>query len=251
MQQNTRLRPLLVLLPGLDGIGKSFKPFTLAMEPADTSVITYPVDEALDYAELEIRVRSTLPEHRPYFLLADSFSGPVAARIAANPPSALVGTLFCATFVKNPYPLIGWAAPFAGLFPFKSLPRWIRAPLMWGSASPSRAPPRAKRATTAVDSAVLSHRIATLLAVDETSAFAKIRTPVLILSARGDRVIPRAAAMHMVRTLPHARHIEVDGPHLVIQTRAAICATIVTEFMKEHAALQEPPCQNASQSAST
>jgi pimeloyl-ACP methyl ester carboxylesterase len=251
MQQIAASRPFLVLLPGMDGIGKSFRQFSLAMQPAiDTSIVTYPVDEALDYAELEHRARGLLPKERPFFLLAESFSGPIAARIAADPPRGLLGTVFCATFVKNPYPMLGWAAPFAGLFPFKSLPRWVRAPLMWGSSTPSHAPPRAERATSAVDDRVLRHRIATVLAVDETAAMATIALPTLIVSARSDRVIPRAATMHMLRTLPHARHVELDGPHLVLQTRPAICATIVTEFLKEHAGREEPPCQNASVSGS-
>jgi sigma-B regulation protein RsbQ len=243
IQQTTSSRPLLVLLPGMDGIGKSFKQFSQAMKPAiDTCIVTYPLDEALDYGELETCVRGVLPKHRAFFLLAESFSGPIAARIAADPPQALVATIFCATFVKNPYPLLGWAAPFAGLFPFKSLPRWVRAPLMWGSGSPSRAPPRAERATSAVDAAVLRHRIATLLAVDETAAMATIRSPALIMRPRGDRVIPRTAALHMARTLPHARYIELDGPHLVLQTQSLMCATIVTEFMEQCLRLEEPAC---------
>ncbi len=234
MQQIAASRPLLVLLPGLDGIGKSFRQFSLAMQPAtDTSIVTYPVDQALDYGELETLARGLLPKEHPFFLLAESFSGPIAARIAADPPRALIGTVFCATFVKNPYPMLAWAAPFAGLFPFKSLPRWVRAPLMWGSSTPSHAPPRAERATTAVDAAVLRHRIATVLAVDETAALAKIMLPTLIIGARSDRVIPRAATIHMTRTLPQARHVELDGPHLLLQTRPAICATIITEFMTE------------------
>ena len=246
MQQTTSVRPLLMLLPGMDGIGKSFGAFSQAMRPTlDTCVVTYPVDEALDYGELETRVRGVLPKHRPFFLLAESFSGPVAARIAADPPQALLGIIFCASFVKNPYPWLGWAAPFAGLFPFKSLPRWVRAPLMWGSGSPRHAPPRAERATSAVDAAVLRHRIATLLAVDETVAMARIRTPALIMCARGDRVLPRAAALYMKQTLPHARYMELDGPHLVLQTRPAICATIVAEFMKDCVRLEETTCQTA------
>jgi hypothetical protein len=34
-----------------------------------------------------------------------------------------------------PYPRPAWARRLVAFLPLKSLPRWMRAPLMWGSAS--------------------------------------------------------------------------------------------------------------------
>jgi pimeloyl-ACP methyl ester carboxylesterase len=227
------LIPTIILLPGLDGTGKLFNRFVLALGAnVDTQIVAYPVNRSLGYAELEILVRAALPTDRPYFLLGESFSGPIAIRIAADPPPGLLGVILCVTFAKNPYPLLGWARPLAAWLPIRSLPRWVRAPFMWGMPSADGAPAQSERATAGVDEVVLRHRIAALLAVDETAGLARIQIPTLVLSASGDRVIPRAATMHMLRTQPRALSIEIVGPHLLLQSRPAECAAAVTRFMR-------------------
>lgn len=228
-----RLAPLLVLLPGLDGTGKLFAQFVEALGAAvDTQIVRYPVDRRLGYGELEQLVRAALPTERRYVLLGESFSGPIAIRIGADPPPRLIGIILCVTFAKNPYPLLGWARPLAARLPVKSLPRWFRAPFMWGAASPTRAPAKVDRATAGVDDEVLRHRIAALLAVDESAALARIKLPILVLRATGDHVIRNAATRHMLRTQPRAQLIEIEGPHLLLQTRADECRSAVTLFMQ-------------------
>jgi pimeloyl-ACP methyl ester carboxylesterase len=102
---------------------------------------------------------------------------------------------------------------------------------MWGSASPQRAPAQRDRAIAGVSPAVIRHRIAALLAVDETAALGRIRMPTLVLRARGDRVISRAATQWILKTLPGAELAEIDGPHLLLQSRPAECADIVLKFL--------------------
>src|SRR5262245_41048704 len=73
------LRPTLVLLPGLDGTGKLFGPFVeRAHATFDVKVVEYPADERLGYPELEALVGRGLPTSGPFFLVAESFSGPIA-----------------------------------------------------------------------------------------------------------------------------------------------------------------------------
>lgn len=222
-----------MLLPGLDGTGKLFSHFVGALGSSiETQIVTYPVDQRLGYAELESLVRAALPTDRVYVVLAESFSGPIAIRIAADPAEGLVGVILCVTFAKNPYPLLAWARPWAGALPVRSLPRWVRAPFMWGALSTDRAPDEVERATAAVDEVVLRHRIAAVLAVDETDALARIHIPTLVMHATGDHVVPSAATEHILRTLPGAELIEVDGPHLLLQTRSSECAAAVTRFIR-------------------
>jgi pimeloyl-[acyl-carrier protein] methyl ester esterase len=220
------------LLPGLDGTGKLFDNFLRALGSGlETQVMTYPLDQPLGYAELEALVRAALPKDRPHVLLAESFSGPIGIRIAADPPAGLTGIILCVTFAKNPYPLFGWAGSLAAGFPFKSLPRWVRAPFTWGSLSPDIAPEEAAPATAQVDEAVLRHRISAVLAVDETDALARIKIPALVLQASADFVVPSSASEYILRILPEAQHIEVNGPHLLMQTCPAECAAAVTRFV--------------------
>ena len=46
-------------------------------------------------------------------------------------------------------------------------------------------------------------------------------------------MISQAATRWILKTLPAARLVEIDGPHLLLQTRPAECAAIVLKFMRE------------------
>jgi pimeloyl-ACP methyl ester carboxylesterase len=89
-----------------------------------------------------------------------------------------------------------------------------------------------ERAMSAVSAAVIRQRIAALLRVDETQALRRIKVPTLVLRARGDRVIPRAATRCIARVLPHAQLVEIDAPHLLLQTRPEECAAAVLRFLR-------------------
>jgi pimeloyl-ACP methyl ester carboxylesterase len=224
--------PTLVLLPGLDGTGKLFAAFAAVLRPDIPSlIVSYPKDQALGYEELEARVLADLPRGAPFFLLGESFSGPLAIRIAARAPPGLAGLILCASFAKNPYPWAAWARPLAAYLPLRSLPRWLRAPLMWGSVSPRQAPAQVDRAIAGVSPAVIRCRIAALLAVDETAALRRIRLPTLVLAASRDWVLPARATQWILQALPAARLVRIEGPHLLLQTCPAECATAVLEFI--------------------
>jgi pimeloyl-ACP methyl ester carboxylesterase len=225
---------LLVLLPGLDGTGKLFRGFINSIGAAlEPRIVSYPPDQPLGYEELESLIGAALPSQRPFFLLGESFSGPLAIRIAARSPPGLRGVVLCATFARNPYPWLRWAAPLAARVPVKSLPRWVRALLMCGSRSPRSAPPAAQRAIAGVDKAVIRRRIGALLTVDVSEELRRIRCPTLVISAARDRVIPRSAGRWIKENLPDARQVEIDGPHLLLQACPQVCANAVLQFIRD------------------
>ncbi len=226
--------PVLVLLPGLDGTGKLFAELLKALDlGVSAQVVRYPPDVPLSYDELETLVRAALPSRGAFVLLGESFSGPLAIRIAARPPPGLAGLILSVTFASNPFPRLAWARRLAAFLPLKSLPRWLRAPLMWGSASPSRAPRQSERAMAGVAAGVIRGRIAALLAVDETARLAEISVPTLVLCATRDRVVSKAATEKIMRGIAHARRVDVDGPHLLLQTCPQECAAAVLDFIRE------------------
>jgi len=221
------------MLPGLDGTGKLFADFIRAIgADAQVQVIIYPRDEPLGYGGLEALVRTALPTDRRYFLLGESFSGPLAIRIAADPPRGLAGVVLCGTFAKNPFPWLRWVRPILVRLPLKSMPRWLRALLMWGSAAPQRAPAAGERAMAGVAAAVIRHRIGEILAVDESGLLARIEVPVLVLRATRDRIVPSGATRSLLAGVRGAQILEIDGPHLLLQSRPKECAVPVLQFLR-------------------
>jgi len=224
--------PRLLLLPGLDGIGKRLARLTSVLSPAAAvELVRYPAQEPLGYEQLEAQLRARLPP-TPFVLLAESFSGPLAIRVAAAPPPSLRGLILASSFARFPLPCPRWAIPLAARLPVKSLPRWLRAPLLSGSLDPRTAPRTEERSMAAVSAAVIRHRIAELLRVDERGRLRTVQVPVLILSARADRVLSRRAARALKAHCPHAELLELEGPHALLQHRPERCAEAVLQFME-------------------
>jgi pimeloyl-ACP methyl ester carboxylesterase len=198
----------------------------------ETRIIRYPTDRPLGYAELEVLVRSELPQDRCFVLLGESFSGPIAIRIAARPPAGLAGLILCATFARNPYPWLRWAHRLTILVPIKSLPKWARALIMWGRDASNRIPAQSDRAIADVAGRVVRRRIAEILQVDAGDALRRVTLPSLIVYATRDRVIPRAATRWLRSQLPAATQAPIDGPHLLLQARPRECAAAIADFLR-------------------
>lgn len=227
------MMPQLVILPGLDGTGARITAFVREIERVvPVQILKYPPDRPMGYAELESLVRQGLPRGERYVLLAESFSGPVGIRVAADPPPGLAGLILCGTFARNPLPWLRAVRALAVRVPFKSLPRWLRAPLLWGSGDPRRAPLRAERASAGVSPAVIRRRLHEVLTVDVTRQLAAIGLPTLILSATRDRIVPRAAARLLVQGRAEAEVVDIEGPHLLLQARPAESASAVLRFLR-------------------
>src|SRR5688572_4533538 len=104
----------LFLLPGLDGTATLHSAFAAAVSHAfdSVTVVSYPTDQALGYSALESLARAALPPVAPFVLLGESFSGPIALSIAADPPPNLVGLVLSTTFARSPVPIFSALASF-------------------------------------------------------------------------------------------------------------------------------------------
>lgn len=223
-------RSLLVLLPGLDGTGVMFEPFLKAAGDFEARVVRYP-EALVSYAACLHHARTLLPRDRPYVLLGESFSGPVALALAAERPEGLVALVLCGTFARNPRPGLAWTAPLLGLLPPMRLPlgairflllgRWATGPLM----------DLVRRVLPAVPKATLRDRLLAVIAVDQTPLLSRIHVPALALVAAHDRLVPAAATRHL-RT--HLRGLDIatlQGPHWLLQTRPDAAAQALRDFL--------------------
>jgi pimeloyl-[acyl-carrier protein] methyl ester esterase len=220
----------LVLLPGLDGTGELFSRFVASLRSHDVQVVDYPRDRALGYAALEEFVRERLPREMDYFLLAESFSGPIAISIAASSPSHLKGLILCGSFAANPLPALGPLSTLFGYLPAVRVPATWTAPWLYAG----RETPELRRAhadaMAKVSREAVHARVAAVLAVDHRPLLARIKVPMLYLRATADRLIPEAAGRVIVDARPDTEWVEIDAPHFLLQTEPEACARVVEKF---------------------
>ena len=89
----------------MDGTGELFADFIAALHDAVVPlVVSYPKGQVLDYEALTEFARASIPFDRPFVLLGESFSGPVAIALAAFRPPGLRGLILCCSFARNPVP---------------------------------------------------------------------------------------------------------------------------------------------------
>ena len=87
--------PKLILLPGMDGTGELFADFVKALPNLEIEVMRYPTDRHLSYEQLVPIVRSGISASEPFVFVAESFSTPLAIKLAADNPSNLKGVVIC------------------------------------------------------------------------------------------------------------------------------------------------------------
>jgi pimeloyl-[acyl-carrier protein] methyl ester esterase len=220
---------IVVLLPGMDGSGSLFDDFIAALGTR-TITIAYPPDRPLNYEQLECFVESSLPGE-PYILLGESFSGPIAIRLASRCLPNLQAVVLVCTFATLPgrrAPV--WFRKFAALIPFWRVPVRFGAPALLGD---DHSPALRRKLLEAVERVVPSvwrARLGAILDVDVTAELATIRVPILYLRAERDRVVPQAAAAIISSQAVHARVVTISGPHALLQCRPSQCAAALKVF---------------------
>lgn len=220
----------LVLLPGLDGTGLLLGEFAAACGPrVEVLPLAYPADRPLDYPELEALIRARLPRDRPFFLLAESFSGPLGIRLGAAPPPGLQGLILCCTFAHQPLPAC--LGPLLPPLPHSLLPLGLLGLLVLGAFATPALQAQLAAALRQVSPAVLRHRARAALAVDVRDCLPRIRMPVLCLQADADRLIPSRVSRWVAEQIPGAQRVDFHAPHFLLQVLPGPCAARVQDFM--------------------
>ena len=221
----------LVILPGMDGGGALLAPFVAALPPwIEAEVFEYPHELPLGYEALEARVRARLASSRePVALVAESFSGPIAIRIAADPPAHLAAVVLVATFAALPFPAAARFAVTPLLFA-RPPPRAVLRRTLLSPASSDALVEGLRAAIERTAPAVMAHRIRAALEIDVRAELARVLLPVLVLEGRKD---------HLLRSLLRARHdlhaVTLDAPHLVLESAPEESAGAIAAFLAAHA----------------
>ncbi len=223
----------LVVLPGLDGTATLHSGFFSAATHLFESFVTvpYPLQQPLGYSALETLVRAALPPTGPFVLLGESFSGPIALSIAANPPSNLVGVVLSTSFGNSPLPALSPLAAFARFAPVRSVPLSLMSWWLLGRWATPQLETSLQNALRAVSPAVLRFRAAAALRAHSPN-LAAVSVPVLYLRATQDRLLSSSAGEQLVSSIPRCRLTDIAGPHLLLQAAPQACARAVGDFAR-------------------
>jgi len=224
----------LVLLPGLDGTGRLFGDIVKILPPAlTTTIVSYPTDRFLPYAELLQHVSAAVPQTERFVVLAESFSTPLALKYAATNPSNLAAVVICAGFARNP--IGGWsrlvktvAKPW--IFTLKA-PRFVLEYFLTGENPPSALIQKIREISRLMRPEVLSGRVREVLECDATNDLARTKVPIMYLRGLHDRLLSPSCHREILRIRPDVVFATIEAPHLVLQREPQKAANLIVAFM--------------------
>ena len=207
-----------------------FEPFVDAA-PAGLAIRSQPLpfDRPRGYHELADWVVEHLPAE-PVALIAESFSGPLALLVADRCPR-VAAIVLCASFIESPLAI-----------PFPKLPLffWKRPPpeallqffLTGGNRELALS---MQRALATVPGDVIADRVASVLQVRVYKELNTLSRPLLCLRATRDRLVRRRSTEAIRAAKPHAEFVDVDGPHLLLQSNPSMAWNAIGPFLERAA----------------
>jgi len=221
----------LIMLPGLDGTGELFSPL-IDYFPEDFSfqVISYPNTQILSYVQLVEHVMGHLPVDEDYILLAESFAGPLAYKIAQSKSKHLKQIIFVASFIQIPNRLLELTRliPVPILMP-KQVPLWMLKVVVGSRAKPL-VYKLVQQAINKVPKKVWIFRINEMRRWSPGANL--IDYPCVYLQAKNDRLVSKSAAETIRVRSKSFELYQVEGSHFVLQVNPRECADRLVEIMK-------------------
>lgn len=225
----------IVFLPGLDGTGMSFEPLArLLPAAARLQVVRYPPDRLLSFDETVRCAREQIRADSPPFIIAESFSGPVAAALVGSGQVKAKCLVFAATFVRSPRPLL---LKLRSVLPFEvlislPLPRFLfRCIIAGGAKNAVIFHDLARRVRAIVPPKTLVHRLKVVDETDVRDLLARISVPCLYLKPCHDRTVPARCLKDFVAALPNLQVVRIDGPHFILQAEPGQCLEAMHAFL--------------------
>jgi len=217
----------IILLPGMDGTGELLRALAdqLALH-RPVQLFAYPLDRPLSYAQLATYVAERAP-NRPFVVLGESFSGPVAIEIAATDPRA-AGLVLASSFSRHPLPAQFTA--LTRLFDLRWLPKSIIATALMGSTATPELTARLHQVLSALPRKVLQYRAREALCVDKRNRLREVTCPVLCPQGRFDRLVSRRQVNEIVTAQPRCQVHWFDSSHMLLATHPEAAVKAINQF---------------------
>lgn len=225
----------IVLLPGLDGSGRMFRPF-LEKLPLDckVTVIAYPGDRHIPFEDLPGFIIPQLPKDERLLLVGESYSGPVITALSQRPELQVTALVFVATFARFPATLLKIVArllPLSLLFRFSAPAVFIRH-FCFGKWISTQAINMVRESLASNKPEVIASRARSGASIDVISLLPGIDKPCLYIRASNDRMVPAKAMQDFVDNIPQCQQVEIEGPHCLMQARPAECLSAINFFIE-------------------
>ena len=222
----------LILLPGMDGTGKLFSPLINLITDIDLEVIPLPYEGPQDYDSLTQWVSTKLPES-DFILLAESFSGPIAANLSRQNNPHLKSVIFVASFLSVPS---RWKLTVARCLPIKFLSKMPGARFFYKSfclrwdANPDLLK-LFESVLAEVPQAVLKARLKTM----SDLAYQPFSSDLIAtyIQAADDKLVPVNAIKNFFKTYSHINLVKIRAPHFLLQSKAEESAKIIRTVIEE------------------
>jgi pimeloyl-[acyl-carrier protein] methyl ester esterase len=220
----------IVLLPGMHGTGELFSQF-VSLKPLgfEATVVALP-QQPLSYSDLERVIEPRIPGDVPFVLLGESFSGPVAIRLAAKRPPNLRGLILCNSFAAPPRAACWKLLPWGAIFHISPSNFVLRRYLAGDNASQNLIADM-RRTLSSVPPRILASRIRTLLTSNSQDALRALDVPILYLRGTADRLVTESGYRAIAEIVPSAKRCDIPGPHMLIQTRPVEVWQAITKFV--------------------
>ncbi|MEO1857181.1 MAG: alpha/beta hydrolase [Rubritalea sp.] len=220
------------LLPGLHGDATLFPPLVKELGDVLTECIEYPTSIPQSYELLENWLIEEIDWDIPRFIIAESFSGPLALRLAKRFPESVQSLVLAASFCASPTTPNLALLPLRPLFMLSPPKRTLRHFLIGNDAS-ERQVTELKKTVSKIPSKILSQRVRAILSLQPSDSPCLKNLPMLILQASDDNMIPWETQNQLRMRYEHATTHWLDGPHLILQSASAECAAIIKDFAKQ------------------
>lgn len=225
----------IVFLPGLDGSGLFFEGFRKTLPSTiTTQILSYPRDDCLTYQDTIDLIYEQLPRDKEYFIVAESFSGPVAIEIAGLAPLKLKGLVLVSSFCFSPLgPLKKQLAKnLLFLLHFPASQALINKVLC--NEMDLALSRDVTKVVDALPTSTLKQRVKSALTVDLRGALDDVDLPFLVLQGGQDRLIDPSCAGTIKRYYEEAELVLLDGPHFLLQCEPQACSQVIVPFIEKH-----------------
>ena len=210
------------LLPGLDATGLLWRPLLDVLGHEGVRAVSYP-DPVRRYDDVIAHLGAPEPGT---VLVAESFSGPAAIRIAHAHRERVRAVVLVASFANGPRGLLSLGPLMGAALQVRPPALAIRALMVGMDADPALVG-MVRDAIGRVPAATLAARLRESAATDVRRELAALPMPVVWLRATRDRLVPERVTRDAIAARPGLDVRSLDGPHLLAQARPREVAEII------------------------